>query len=78
PIHAERLLESCRQTRSVTNAALDHLELALSDPSAICDCREGFLELVAKEAVLKKDIEGLQAATAWGLGLMSEAKKIPS
>jgi len=78
PIHAERLLESCRQPRSVTNAALDHLELALSDPSAICDCREGFLELVAKEAILKKDMEGLQAAAAWGLGLMSGAKKIPS
>jgi len=72
-IYAERILQSCHHTRRVTNAALDHLKLALGDPANGCGCREGFLDLVAKESVLKKDQVGLEAAAAWGLALMTEA-----
>jgi hypothetical protein len=67
PAHARALLESSHQTRKVTRAPLDHLKRALRSRSADCGCREGFLDLVAKEAVLRGDQAAQNEAIDWGL-----------
>jgi len=59
PVHAGVLLESSHRTRPVMRTALDHLRGVLQHRSIDCSCMEGFLELVAKEAVLQRDSKGL-------------------
>jgi len=47
-------------------AALDHLCRVLDGQSSECGCLNGFLDLTAKEAVLKDDREALNGKIAWG------------
>jgi hypothetical protein len=71
PAPARAVLESSHQTRKVTRAPLDHLQLALQSRSSDCNCRGGFLELVAKEAVLRGDQTAQDDAIAWGLEIIA-------
>jgi hypothetical protein len=70
PLSVENILESCHHTRPASTAALSHLERVLRREVADSACLEGFLDLVAKEAVLRQDREGLSEALAWGLSLL--------
>lgn len=74
--HVENVLETCYRPQRFTRAPLEHLEKALCNPNRVCDCRDGFLELVAKEAMLKEDSSGMQEAIDWGRRVLD--KKIPS
>ena len=67
PASASAVLESSHQTRKVTRAPLNHLQGVLESTSSGCRCRGGFLELVAKEAVLLGDQAAQDEAIAWGL-----------
>ena len=53
-------------------AAMSHLQRVLSRESVDGPCLDGYLDLVVKEAVLKRDRKGMDEATAWGLSLLSK------
>ena len=46
--------------------ALDHLDQVLGSRASDCGCLTAFLELTAKEAVLKKDDEAVNKSILWG------------
>jgi len=71
PVPARALMESSHQTRKVSRAPLDHLKRALKSRSVDCNCREGFLDLVAKEATLRRDAAAQHEAIEWGLEVIS-------
>jgi hypothetical protein len=72
PMNAESILESCHQVQPVTMEALDHLRRVLRREIEDSASLAGFLDLVAKEAVLKKDRAGVDEAIAWGLTAMGK------
>ena len=72
PMNAEFTLESCYRMQTVTMEALDHLQRVLSRQSVDNECLDGYLDLVAKEAVLKKDRKGMDEAIEWGLALLAK------
>jgi len=61
-----RVLQSCYQPSQVSYAALDHLADVLRGGRRDCDCLTAFLELTAKESVLKGDQAGIERAILWG------------
>jgi len=67
PVHAESILQSCHRVQPVEADALNHLQRVLRRETVDLECMNGFLELVAKEAVLTQDRDGMEAALAWGL-----------
>jgi hypothetical protein len=71
PMNAESILESCHRVQPVTMEALNHLQRVLRREIEDSASLEGFLDLVAKEALLKKDRAGVDEAIAWGLSLVS-------
>jgi len=71
PVPAGALLDSSHQTRKVSRAPLDHLKRALKSHAVDCNCREGFLDLVAKEAMLRRDAPAQDEAIEWGLEIIS-------
>jgi hypothetical protein len=71
PLHAESILESCHRVRPVTMDALNHLQRVLRRETEDNASLAGFLDLVAKEAVLKQDRDGVNDAMAWGLAVVS-------
>ncbi|HET9132552.1 MAG TPA: hypothetical protein VFO86_16480, partial [Terriglobia bacterium] len=72
PMNAESTFESCYRTQTVTMDALEHLQRVLSRQSVDNDYLDGYLELVAKEAVLKRDVKGMDGAITWGLSLLAK------
>ena len=70
PLNAESILEASHRIQPVAMEALNHLQRVLSRQTVDSSCLEGFLDLVAKEAVLKRDSEGVNEAMAWGLALL--------
>ena len=50
-------------------SALEHLHKALKTRNVSCGCLSGFLELTAKEHLLKKNQESLENSIRWGLEL---------
>jgi hypothetical protein len=72
PMNAASIFESCHRTQTVKMDALDHLQRVLSRQLVDSGCLEGYLELVAKEAVLKRDRKGMDEAVAWGLSLLAK------
>ena len=72
PMNARSILESCHRTQTVTMDALDHLQRVLNGQTTDSGCLNGFLELVAKEAVLRQDRQGMDEAIAWGLALLTK------
>jgi hypothetical protein len=71
PMNARSILESCHRVQPVAADALKHLQRVLRRELDDSASLEGFLDLVAKEAVLKKDHAGVNEALAWGLALLS-------
>jgi hypothetical protein len=67
PLPIRRTLEDCHKTHAPGLDLKGHLESALSSRSARCGCLDGFLELTAKEALLKGDAAGIESAIAWGV-----------
>jgi hypothetical protein len=51
--------------------ALNHLQRVLRRETEDNASLAGFLDLVAKEAVLKQDRDGVNDAMAWGLAVVS-------
>jgi hypothetical protein len=60
------VLSECHRPSRSSAAALEHLEHVLQSRTADCGCLAGFLELTAKEAVLKQDGEALNKSILWG------------
>ncbi len=60
-------LEACHRIQPGTPDLKGHLQLVLSSRSTRCGCLGGFLELAAKEALLKGDGAGIESAVGWGL-----------
>jgi len=70
PMNARSILESCHRVQPVAPDMLNHLQRVLRREIEDTASMDGFLNLVAKEAVLKKDPAGVNEATAWGLDLL--------
>jgi hypothetical protein len=62
-----RTLEECHKTHECAPDFKGHLRAVLSTRSSRCGCLNGFLELVAKEALLKHNAGGIESAIEWGL-----------
>lgn len=60
-------LEDCHKVQQRSLDLKGHLQLVLSSRSTRCGCLDGFLELVAKEALMKRDAAGIESAIGWGL-----------
>jgi hypothetical protein len=71
-MNSEATLVSCHRVQPVTMEALVHLERVLRREIEDSVSLEGFLDLVAKEAVLKQDRDGVNEAIAWGLTVMGK------
>jgi hypothetical protein len=54
-------------------SALEHLHKALKTRNTACGCLAGFLELTAKEHLLKKNQESIENTIQWGLSLCERA-----
>jgi hypothetical protein len=72
PMNTESMLESCHRPQPVTTEALDHLQRVLRREIEDSISLSAFLDLVAKEAVLKQDRDGVKEAIAWGLTVIGE------
>ena len=66
PVDASNMLRVCHRPSDVSPAAIRHLLQALETRSSDCDCLSGFLELTAKEHLLKKNDAGIQTKITWG------------
>ena len=77
--HADRTrdvrarLEDCYQPGSSPPFLRDHLLDVLSAGQGACGCVDGFLELVAKQALLEGDREAIAESQAWGVEVLSSA-----
>lgn len=70
PMHADSILQACHHVAPITTDALTHLHRVLRRETVDLECMNGFLELVAKEAVLKQDHQALDEALTWGLAVL--------
>ncbi len=66
-------LKACHHNEAVPVAAMDHLKKVLLGEITGCTCRDGFLELAAKEALLRGNGEELNNALRWGLETLSRS-----
>lgn len=69
-------LEQCHVPQRTTREALRHLRKVLKLRRRDCSCLAGFLELVAKEAMLKKDASAAAAIdekVGWGIRQVEKA-----
>jgi hypothetical protein len=71
PMNAGSILKSCHQTQPARVEALHHLQKVFRREIEDNTCLAGFLDLVAKEAVLKHDHVGVNEAISWGLSVMT-------
>lgn len=60
-------IEACHRVQRRSPDLKGHLQLALSSRSTRCGCLDGFLELAAKEALMKRDAADIESAICWGL-----------
>jgi len=70
PMNAGSILKSGYQTQPVKMEALHHLQRVFRREIEDSACLAGFLDLVAKEAVLKQDRVAVNEAISWGLTVM--------
>ena len=66
-------LEACHQPRRSLPPLRDHLADVLRGGGGECGCVDGFLDLVAKQALLEGDRESITARQAWGVEVLSAA-----
>jgi hypothetical protein len=74
PINAGSILKSCHRVQPVAMDALNHLQRVLRREIEDVASLAGFLDLVAKEAVLKQDRAGVDEAISWGLTVLSSRR----
>jgi hypothetical protein len=67
------LLHRAYRLQKASTAALRHLLEVLNTRPADCDCLTGFLDLVAKEAVLKQDSAAFEDKIRWGIEITQRA-----
>jgi hypothetical protein len=61
------ILGGCYRPGPIKIAAIEHLCSVLKTATRDCGCLDGFLELTAKQALLKGDDEGVSQTLLWGL-----------
>lgn len=65
-IDVQAALGRCYRPRQVSTAAIEHLCHVLKSATRDCGCLNGFLELTAKEALLKRDDDAVNESILWG------------
>lgn len=66
-VDVRRVLSDCWRPKPASFAALGHLYEVLETRNAGCECLNGFLDLTAKEHLLKRDEAALNERILWGL-----------
>lgn len=74
-IDAPGMLSDCYRPSKISTEALLHLRQVLNYRRADCACLGGFLELTAKEHVLRKNDLEIQKAILWGARCISDVTK---
>jgi hypothetical protein len=55
--------------------AMHHLARVFETRDSSCECLNGFLELTAKEALLRQDAGGIDASIQWGSEVCAEFRR---
>jgi hypothetical protein len=71
-LDASAIFENCNRPSAISSDALQHLRQVLQYRRTDCDCLRGFLELTAKEHVLKGDECEMKKAILRGLQIVSD------